>query len=699
MDDCRIAWGVRRRVFSACPGNGDWWGHNLSHDLGSADLTAGRELALPLQAGSGNQRPTAPSIAGIADFDTVRRLLDVCVDAVVVISATGIVQYFNPSAQALLGWTPDEIVGRNVSALMPHEEAAQHDERIARYLRERVPHVIGLGRDVYALHRNGSAVPVSLAVCELPGSEGPCFVGFLRDLSDRYASEQANSMLAQFTQESPDPILRVTASGEVAYSNLAGRCMLADLGCPVVGPVPSDWRDLVQFVLQAGQDPELLVECGTRTLSLRFVPNTAAGHANIYGRDVTERAQLEQRIRDTDARLAAVLESAGDGILMVSSERRIEVANRAAERMFGRPRRMLIGVSLDEVLHLPGCEDLCSPGHTSESCQRSEALVHRADGTEFYVELTVTSIASHGRGFTIVMRDVTDRKKLEREARQLQETLVETARRAGQFEVATGVLHNVGNVLNSINVSTTLLTEQLQRSELHSLQRAVDSIPPESDLTQFFTADPRGRLLPPYLVNAIRTIAIEYDSLDHELRNLAAKIEHVNAIVAAQQSYTRHAPLIQRVSPAVLFDEALAIIDVQRHAEIEFAKSYASVPDIETDKHRALEILINLLTNAIQAVSTQASKSPRIELAIEAEANQVALTVADNGLGIPADRLTRIFSYGFTTKPQGHGFGLHSSALTARALGGTLSVHSAGAGQGARFTLWLPIAPADGNNT
>jgi two-component system NtrC family sensor kinase len=100
------------------------------------------------------------------------------------------------------------------------------------------------------------------------------------------------------------------------------------------------------------------------------------------------------------------------------------------------------------------------------------------------------------------------------------------------------------------------------------------------------------------------------------------------------------------------------------------------------------------LRNAKYAVGESERTDKRITVSIFAATEQTAhIVVSDNGIGISPENLTRVFAHGFTTKEEGHGFGLHSGALAAHAMGGSLNVASAGIGHGASFTLELPIAP------
>jgi signal transduction histidine kinase len=119
----------------------------------------------------------------------------------------------------------------------------------------------------------------------------------------------------------------------------------------------------------------------------------------------------------------------------------------------------------------------------------------------------------------------------------------------------------------------------------------------------------------------------------------------------------------------------------------------AQSPEITVEKHKALQILVNLIRNAKYACDESGSTDKRLTLRVYNGGGRVRIAVIDNGVGIPAENLVRIFNHGFTTRENGHGFGLHSAALAARELGGVLRVHSEGPGRGAAFTLELPLQP------
>jgi signal transduction histidine kinase len=261
-------------------------------------------------------------------------------------------------------------------------------------------------------------------------------------------------------------------------------------------------------------------------------------------------------------------------------------------------------------------------------------------------------------------------------------------------EVATSVLHNVGNVLNSVNVSATLISDQLKQSKTGSVRRVADLLREhEADLGQFLASDPKGKQLPAYVAQLAGHLAGEQSSVLGELSSLNENVEHIKNIVAMQQNYARVAGVEERVKVAELVEDALRMNGgaMERHHVQIHRKFDPQVPPLTLDKHKVLQILINLLRNAKYACDESGRPDKQITVAIAHQGDRIRITVADNGVGIPAENLPRIFSQGFTTRKTGHGFGLHSGILAARELGGTLTVASQGVGQGAAFTLELPV--------
>jgi signal transduction histidine kinase len=294
-----------------------------------------------------------------------------------------------------------------------------------------------------------------------------------------------------------------------------------------------------------------------------------------------------------------------------------------------------------------------------------------------------------------VLTDITEHKLSAEELEKTHRQLVDTSRRAGMAEVATGVLHNVGNVLNSVNVASTLIHQKLNGSRIGSLgQLAALLKSQDGKLTTFFETDPRGKLVPDYLENLARHLHLEQAEVLTEVDKLVKNIEHIKNIVDLQQNYARTGGTMEPLDLVDLTEDALGInaASLTRH-RIKLIKRFEeSLPPVLADRNKVLQILVNLIRNAKHAVDDSDGERRMLGIAIQRHGeDRVRITVADTGVGIAADNMSRLFSHGFTTRKDGHGFGLHSSEAAAREMGGTLTAHSDGPGRGAMFTLELGV--------
>jgi signal transduction histidine kinase len=295
-----------------------------------------------------------------------------------------------------------------------------------------------------------------------------------------------------------------------------------------------------------------------------------------------------------------------------------------------------------------------------------------------------------------------EQRVLERtgELRDAQSELVTTARRAGMAEIANNVLHNVGNVLNSVNISAGLVSSTMRDSRSQGLASAIQLMNEHAtDLGAFLAHDEKGRVLPHYLNKLVGALATEQEIIVKELKSLTKSVDHIKDIVATQQSYAGATSVIEDVRLPELLEDALRInaTELARH-RVTTIKEYSDVPTLLLDKHLVLQILVNLIGNANQAMSS-ASDVPhrmtlRMDIADLAEGRRLRIQVEDDGEGIAPENMARLFVHGFTTRRNGHGFGLHSCALAASEMGGTLTAQSDGPGQGAVFTLELPVEVA-----
>jgi signal transduction histidine kinase len=218
-----------------------------------------------------------------------------------------------------------------------------------------------------------------------------------------------------------------------------------------------------------------------------------------------------------------------------------------------------------------------------------------------------------------------------------------------------------------------------------------------ADLGTFITTDPRGQHLPSYLCELAECLEHERISQIKEVELLQKNIGHIKEIVAMQQSYAQVSGLSETANTTELVEDALRMnpSSLTRH-EILVVREYDPHGSVITvEKHKVLQILVNLVRNAKYSCDESGRTDKRLIVRVANGDGRIKISVTDNGVGISQDNLTRIFNHGFTTKKDGHGFGLHSGALAAREMGGSLNVHSDGSGQGATFTLELPVSSAD----
>ena len=292
---------------------------------------------------------------------------------------------------------------------------------------------------------------------------------------------------------------------------------------------------------------------------------------------------------------------------------------------------------------------------------------------------------------------IVERQRVQAQKEELNRQLVEASRRAGMAELANGVLHNVGNVLNSVNVSADLLREHLRASKADGLQRVVDLLQSHrDDLGAFLSASPQGQKLTPYLGQLAAHLQHERCALVEEARELAQGIDHMKAIVSRQQSYARVTGVAESAQLSAIIEDVLRLHEASFAAgDIRCTVESTFDEPFELDRSRVMQILMNLVGNAKQAVREHPAGTGSIRIVTAATAeNRVCLRVVDNGVGISPENLTRIFGHGFTTKSDGHGFGLHHSANAAAEMGGRLWAESEGPGRGASFCLELPLRRA-----
>jgi len=422
-------------------------------------------------------------------------------------------------------------------------------------------------------------------------------------------------------------------------------------------------------------------------------------HANAHDRE--EKTGELESARDE---LAAsryyvdnILRSMADSLLVINADMTIGAVNPSLLNLLGYQENELIGESPglifgEEFAQGAIIENLLLQG--SVSGVESSFLTH--EGRKIPISVSGSMMQNQQgqfQGLVCVAQDITERKRMEEEKLQLHEQLLDTSRQLGMAEVATGVLHNVGNVLNSINVSIGVITDLLKNSMVGDVGRISQLLDKHGeDLGAYLLQNPKGKQVPGYLKKLSGQLIEEKRIALLELDRLRENAGHAQQCVAAQQDLAKPSGIMEPVSLAQLVDEALAVNqDVLEGTTFEVMREFQEVPQVIVDKHQVLQILVDVIRNACQAMESVSRKQlvVRVKLII-GPPDSVCLEVQDTGKGILPEDLTKIFGQGFSAKYGGRGLSLHRGALMAKNMGGGLRAQSEGEGQGATFSLDLP---------
>ena len=306
-----------------------------------------------------------------------------------------------------------------------------------------------------------------------------------------------------------------------------------------------------------------------------------------------------------------------------------------------------------------------------------------------------SSIQDNIKSLFGIIYDISEYKQAQQEIAALHEQLMNTARQAGKTEIVVSMLHNVGNVLNSANVSISLLRESISKPHMNKFTAVAQLLMDhKQDMISYLTTDNKGKLIPEYIIKLSQSMQHEHQICRQETDNIHEYIQHIKEIIVLQSSHHHTVDVSESVSfPAIIlkslqmsgldFDQLGINITVQHDEEL----------TINCNRSSLLQILVNLIKNATEAVMTNdVEKLREITLFFNAhEKKSLIIHIHDNGVGIDSQNINKIFSFGFTTKKQGHGYGLHDCALKAKEMKGSLTAASQGLGLGTTFTLTLPL--------
>jgi len=496
---------------------------------------------------------------------------------------------------------------------------------------------------------------------------------------------------------------------ELVRHSIGGLTMAEDLPATVTG-LERLWRgeishlDVEKRYLRKDGSP-LWVHVST---SLIRGGTKEALYSVEFLRDISARKEIAEAAVQNQTLLATVISELPLALLACDVEGRITHHNRAAVELFGIPAGVANGSGTrspypltsevylaDGTTPVPRQNRPLARSLRGDDVRDLELVLVRRDGaarTTLSSTRRLVGPAGQALGAMAVVEDITERRLAEQELEGVHQQLLTASRQAGMAEVATNVLHNVGNVLNSVNVSASLVAERIKKSKCTGVSRVAALLTEYASDLAAFLSGAQGQNLPVYLKELAAELIQERDTAVSELTALRSNVEHIKEIVAMQQSYARRGGVTDTLDIRALVEDSLRMNEgaLSRHG-VAVVRDFDQVPLITVDKHKVLQILVNVIRNAKYACEEAEGEDKCVTVRVRAADGAIRISIIDTGVGIPKTNLERIFNHGFTTRKDGHGFGLHSSALAAKELGGSLTGESAGPGQGATFTLTLPL--------
>ena len=269
--------------------------------------------------------------------------------------------------------------------------------------------------------------------------------------------------------------------------------------------------------------------------------------------------------------------------------------------------------------------------------------------------------------------------------------LMDQAHKKGMADISTGILHNIGNILNNVNIATYSLARLLDDNAINDLIMANTLLNSRfDDLDEFIRSDPKGKTLMQFYVSLTDVFENFRNKLLENVERLSNRIDLIDEIITAQQSYTTVKSNLTALDIIAVVEDVLKMhqTTLEKHG-IRVIRNHGRIMRALANRTKLFHVITNIVKNAVEAMEPTPVEHRKLSMAVTAESDKVFLSISDSGNGIAPGHLEDIFAYGFTTKMDGHGFGLHSCANYMTEMNGRLWAESSGTGTGATFVLQL----------
>ena len=428
--------------------------------------------------------------------------------------------------------------------------------------------------------------------------------------------------------------------------------------------------------------------------------------AAIY--DVTTIRMTEKRLQIANDQLKvqtqllqSIFNGISDGVVVTGETSNVIMANVSARRMLGvlpflkssdewfKPDLYFYP---DKVTPIPLEEHPLFQAIQGKSTNNVEMFIQNEEVSDgIYVRVSGSPLQDREGNWTggvAVFHDMTDRIKTEEALAQ--------AFAQGRLEVVDTILHNIGNAINSVSVGIDIIHHQLTHDKLtlrlSALAKVVEQH--QDDFSDYVKNDPQGQQVLPFLLTLAHDFTVVKEQWTATVQRIKDRSGHIVDIIRAQNSYNLTSGTHKDISLTAAISGAVRILqDSIDKRQIRIDIDCGSVPqEIRIQESQFHQMLVNLIKNSIEAIdelaeSREGDEVPRIRFRAYIDGDFLCLDITDSGIGIPAENINKIFSSGFTTKKQGTGLGLHSSANFVISSGGKIQALSEGKGKGTTIQI------------
>ncbi len=545
--------------------------------------------------------------------------------------------------------------------------------------------------------------------------------------------ESERTRLIAILENTSDYVSAATPDAKLTYLNKAGRKLVGfgedeDITNKAITDIHPKWAlDIIENTgiptsIENGiweDETALLVPSGKEIpISQVIISHKSSDEKPEYFstiiRDISKQKEAEEALRDSEKKYRLLIDNCSDPINVFDVDGNILLMNKTSAKNLGGMPEDFVGKSVKDVLpHMKDLIDqlICSIVETGESCN-FENVFELPSGKMWFITNIHPVRNSSGKIYAVhtISYDITDSKRAEEKIRILNKELkllvedrtaelkearkdiIKKEYKSELADITTGTLHNVKNILSSVKTSSDFMRKILHGDSLTGFKRANEMLRENiGNIENFICNDPKGKKLMEFYLKIEEVLDKEVQTTKKHMNRLREKVNAIENIVTTQQSYGGSIPVREHLEIIDIIEDALTMqMESIKNHSINVTKEHKRAPKINVEKTKLMHILINLINNAKDAMLGTPTEKRSITISTDSDDSYVFIKVKDTGNGISSEDFNNIFTHGFTTKKDGHGFGLHSCASYMKEMHGEMWAESQGEGKGAEFVLKFP---------